>query len=384
MASILFVGHEASLTGAPYTQLYLMQWLRANTAHELDLILLRGGPLVAEFAKVSTVHVIERSVLSTSLGYRAIQKIRRTLSNPVRQILRRVSDKSPQLIFANASLSVDIGVLAKEMMRVPLLLHVHELDSTFFYLIAEDFAQKAKVVDFFIPCAQAVKTFYQEKFSISNDKMRVVYDYAGPRAADNSTADSVRKEFDIPITTPLVGAVGTLGWRKGSDWFLQVVKFFVEIGRNDVRFLWLGTDPNSREYKELVLDARRLGLSEQIVFVKARPDVKGFYEAFDVFLLTSREDPFPLVCMEAASQACPLICFEQGGGMPEFVRDDAGFVVPYGDTVAMAKKTIYLLDNVAECQKMGEIGRERALNNHTIESAGPQFYQIMQNIVELK
>lgn len=381
MGSLLFIGHEASLTGAPYTQLYLMQWLRANTAHELELILLRGGPLVAEFAKVSTVHIIEQPCSNNSLGYRAIQKIRRTLTNPVRKILRSVADKKPRLIFANASLSIDIGVLAKGMMGVPLLLHVHELDSTFFYIRAEAFAQQAKLVDFFVPCAQAVKDFYQKKFDISTDKMQIVYDYAGPRAADNSTAASVREEFGISVDTPLVGAVGTLGWRKGSDWFLQVVKFFGEIGRTDVKFLWLGTDPDSRECKEMVLDARRLGLSEQIIFVKARPDVNGFYEAFDIFLLTSREDPFPLVCMEAASQACPLICFEQGGGMPEFVRDDAGFVVPYGDTVAMAKKAVYLLDHAAERQRMGQTGKQRALDNHTIEATGPQFYQVIQTLI---
>lgn len=268
-------------------------------------------------------------------------------------------------------------------MSVPLLLHVHELDSIFFsYVSAEIFAQQAKAVDFFIPCAQAVKDFYQKEFKISADKMQIVYDYAGSRAADTSTAASVREEFGISVNMPLVGAVGTLGWRKGSDWFLQVVKFFGEIGRTDVKFLWLGTDPDSREYKELVLDARRLGLSEQIIFVKARPNVKGFYEAFDIFLLTSREDPFPLVCMEAASQACPLICFEQGGGMPEFVRDDAGFIVPYGDTAAMAEKTVYLLDHAAERQQMGQVGKQRALDNHTIEATGPQFHQIIQTLIK--
>ena len=381
MSSLLFIGHDASLTGAPYTQLYLMQWLRANTAYELELILLRGGPLVTEFAKISRVHVIERSVLNNSVGHRVVQKIRRTLANPVEQVLRKVSQNKPELIFANASLSLDMGVLAKRMMRVPLILHVHELDSTFFYINAEVFSQKTKEVNFFIPCAQAVKTFCQEKFRIPDNKMQIVYDYAGQRSADTSTASSVRNEFSISAGTPLVGAVGTLGWRKGSDLFLQVVKCVAEIGRNDVKFIWLGVDPDSPECKSLVLDACRLGLSEQILFVKARPDVKGFYEAFDIFLLTSREDPFPLVCMEAASQACPIICFEQGGGMPEFVRDDAGFIVPYGDTAAMAEKTVYLLDHAAERQQMGQVGKQRALDNHTIEATGPQFYHIIQSLV---
>ena len=388
MASLVFIGHEASLTGAPYTQLYLIQWLRAHTDHTVQLVLLRGGPLLAEFEKVATVHILHQYEINPPFIKRVIRKLETASGTRKARILNALARTKPGLIYANTVPTIHFAVevkqhlLVKKMMSVPLLLHVHELDSIFFsYVSAEIFAQQAKAVDFFIPCAQAVKDFYQKEFKISADKMQMVYSYVGSRVADTSTAASVREEFGISVNTPLVGAVGTLGWRKGSDWFLQVVKFFGEIGRTDVKFLWLGTDPDSRENKELVLDARRLGLSEQIIFVKARPNVKGFYEAFDIFLLTSREDPFPLVCMEAASQACPLICFEQGGGMPEFVRDDAGFVVPYGDTAAMAKKAVYLLDHAAERQRMGQIGKQRALDNHTIEATGPQFYQIIQTLI---
>ena len=388
MASLVFIGHEASLTGAPYTQLYLIQWLRAHTDHTVQLVLLRGGPLLAEFEKVATVHILHQYEINPPFIKRVIRKLETASGTRKARILNALARTKPGLIYANTVPTIHFAVevkqhlLVRKMMSVPLLLHVHELDSIFFsYVSAEIFAQQAKEVNFFIPCAQAVKTFYQEKFRIPDDKMQIVYDYAGQRSADTSTATSVRNEFSISAGTPLVGAVGTLGWRKGSDLFLQVVKCVAEIGRNDVKFIWLGVDPDSPECKSLVLDACRLGLSEQILFVKARPDVKGFYEAFDIFLLTSREDPFPLVCMEAASQACPIICFEQGGGMPEFVRDDAGFIVPYGDTAAMAEKTVYLLDHAAERQQMGQVGKQRALDNHTIEATGPQFYQIIQSLV---
>ena len=122
-------------------------------------------------------------------------------------------------------------------------------------------------------------------------------------------------------------------------------------------------------------------LQENFTITGFIPNIPNNLLPFDIFALTSREDPFPLVCMEAASQACPIICFEQGGGMPEFVRDDAGFVVAYGDTAAMAEKTVFLLDHAAERQQMGQVGQQRALDNHTIEATGPQFYQIIQSHV---
>ena len=60
--TIVFVGHEASLTGAPYTQLYLIQWLRAHTTHSIELVLLRGGALVPEFEKVANVHILHNYI----------------------------------------------------------------------------------------------------------------------------------------------------------------------------------------------------------------------------------------------------------------------------------------------------------------------------------
>jgi glycosyltransferase involved in cell wall biosynthesis len=70
-----------------------------------------------------------------------------------------------------------------------------------------------------------------------------------------------------------------------------------------------------------------------------------YMAAADVFVLTSREDPYPLVCLEAAALEKPIVCFEGGGGTPEFVEADCGFVVPYLDIIGMADRVISLLDS---------------------------------------
>jgi glycosyltransferase involved in cell wall biosynthesis len=57
-------------------------------------------------------------------------------------------------------------------------------------------------------------------------------------------------------------------------------------------------------------------------------------------LLTSREDPFPLVCIETANLSKPIICFEKASGTTEIVSQGGGFIVPYLDVEAMAEKII--------------------------------------------
>jgi len=106
-----------------------------------------------------------------------------------------------------------------------------------------------------------------------------------------------------------------------------------------------------------------------------------YFAAADVFALTSREDPYPLVCLEAAALAKPIICFADAGGMPEFVEEDCGFVVPYLDVEAMADRVIALLDS-AECRlTMGANARRKVAERHDISVSAPRIMEIIERTI---
>ena len=172
--------------------------------------------------------------------------------------------------------------------------------------------------------------------------------------------------------------MATLIWRKGPELFLAVAQ---QVTRQlpDVHFIWVGGDPQSATYQELQRDVRLLGLQDRVTLAGNQADIASYYAAFDVFLLTSREDPFPLVCLEAALYETPVLCFANSGGMPEFVRDDAGVVVPYLDTVAMAANTIALLQDERRRLQLGRTARQRVLTEHTIEAVGPAILHLIES-----
>jgi len=103
-----------------------------------------------------------------------------------------------------------------------------------------------------------------------------------------------------------------------------------------------------------------------------------YYTLFDIFISVSREDPFPLVCMENAALAKPIICFEGSGGMPGFVQDDAGFVVPYLDVDTMADKIHELYQNKTLRQKLGENAKKKMLNNYSMEKSIESIIEIIK------
>jgi glycosyltransferase involved in cell wall biosynthesis len=89
--------------------------------------------------------------------------------------------------------------------------------------------------------------------------------------------------------------------------------------------------------------------------------------------LPSREDPYPLVCLEAACHGKPIVCFDGAGGMPEFVREDAGRVVPYLDAAQAGRGIVELGTDPALRAALGARGRERVVNESAIEIIGPQI-----------
>ena len=74
----------------------------------------------------------------------------------------------------------------------------------------------------------------------------------------------------------------------------------------------------------------------------------------DLFLSLSREDPYPLVVLEAARYKIPSLCFEESGGAPEFVEKDAGSVIPFLNLNRLSEEIIMYFHNEKLRKEKGE------------------------------
>jgi glycosyltransferase involved in cell wall biosynthesis len=112
--------------------------------------------------------------------------------------------------------------------------------------------------------------------------------------------------------------------------------------------------------------------------VPAVDDPSAFFASFDVFALTSREDPFSVAMLEAADHRLPVVCFADAGGAPELVEADAGIVVPYLDIPAMAAACLDLLGDDALRQRFGDNARMKVRTHYTLEVLGPKFLDLLE------
>jgi glycosyltransferase involved in cell wall biosynthesis len=181
----------------------------------------------------------------------------------------------------------------------------------------------------------------------------------------------IRAELGWAEDVFVAGGCGTLGWRKGTDLFLKIAQLSVRGGSGKRAFLWVGGGAKGEEALQFEHDLRALGLQDCCKRVPTTANVADYYYAMDAFALTSREDPFPLVMLEAGAAGLPVICFAGAGGGPEFVKNDKGFVVPYLDVEAFARQVLALSNDAKLCRKLGAEAAREVEKSHVVEKQAP-------------
>ena len=88
--------------------------------------------------------------------------------------------------------------------------------------------------------------------------------------------------------------------------------------------------------------------------------VREALSALDIFLYPSIADTAPLAVIEAMACALPVIAFRVGG-LPDFITENEGILVPLDDTEAMVEATRKVAADASLRERLGAAARERAV-----------------------
>jgi glycosyltransferase involved in cell wall biosynthesis len=119
----------------------------------------------------------------------------------------------------------------------------------------------------------------------------------------NDLKISIRKEFGISEDTFVLGHVGRFNHPKNHTFLIDVFNEVSNINKNSVLLL-LGEGDLRGNIKQKV---DNMGLTDKVFFLGIRDDVDRILNTFDVFLLPSLYEGFPVSLVEA--QAVGVPCF---------------------------------------------------------------------------
>jgi hypothetical protein len=119
----------------------------------------------------------------------------------------------------------------------------------------------------------------------------------------------------------------------------------------DIQLLVIGDGPLAGELQDT---AAQTGIGRHVQFLGFRSDVADLYALSDVALLASYSESFPLALLEAANARLPVISTDVGGVKQLIASENMGWVVPVGDSAALARAIRDAKQRKHELKAMGE------------------------------
>lgn len=362
---LLFISHESSLSGAPILLLNIVALVRREKWYDYDIVIKRGGPLDERFSTLGNCLILKKA------GYQG----RRSIFYKIVDYLeyRRQLRKAGKLV-QDADLIISNTITNGRLLRLisghgkPVLTYVHELETVIqIYDRHKDSSLSLSISDLFLSPSGAVAENLCRNHQIPAGRI-LPLNYYFPDPPDSAVAyrPALSERFNTgwPLGSFVVGAVGSAVLRKGIDLFVQIAAEVIDKDPS-VRFIWIGGFLDS-ETEHQVREQIRLGGLEAFVAIAGfvAPD-PFLYADIDVLALPSREDPFPLVVLEAALMKKPAILFAGTGGMEEFVSAGAGFAVEAFSILQFADTILSLKQQSGVRIAAGTAAYRKAMANHS-------------------
>ncbi len=365
---IVFISHDSTLTGAPILLLNLIALLKKRDAFDIRTILFKGGILQEEFKKYGETTILRPGNYNRYKFF--LWKLIPFLKYITRVYFLKAFIKNADVIFNN---TVTNGKVLKAISgsQAKVITYVHELES-----VINTYRKKSELTfkysDLFVAPSQAVAQNLTLNHGIPKDRIYFL-NYFFPFHEVNTNANAkelVRKKltafFDFNDSMFYVAGMGAATHRKGIDLLVGAAAILKGAGEN-VHFAWIGDYNRDGMKPKIEREIEANNLKSIFTFAGELPHSLGTLLAFDLFILPSREDSYPLVVLEAALAKVPSVSFAGTGGIGEFLSDNCGWIVEEISSAALAKKIIEIKNEKEELKKWGENAYKKCIQVHTNE-----------------
>lgn len=339
---LLVVAHEATRTGSPKVLLDLLRYAVPRIEVPVGVELLAGGPLAEQLRETATT----------------------------RDHIAR-----PDAVLVNGALAA--GELERFDEGIAAAVYVHEQGEALAVLSGSARRCVVERADRILCVSERARS---DLVGLGADDDRIVVLPPVVSLDGLPTADEVeaaRRMVGGRDDEPLVIGCGEAGWRKGTDLFLQVSSRLHR--RLPARFAWVGR--RRRAFgRVLDHDTNALGLADRMTWWDEVPNPAPFLAAADLLVMTSREDPQPLVPLEAALVGTPTVAFARDG-LADFADEGVVEVAPYPDVVALAEVAVEGLARPTWGPDLARRGAELVARRRSLDIVGERFVAELARLV---
>ncbi len=315
--------HEATRTGAPRVGGLIAGALKKY--RDVRILCLQSGPLLewlGERVGVDNVRVYDFDKVRHQVSFKERLDVAKSL----------LEQEASNIIYVNSLAASEFVVAAKQLGKL-VVVHVHEKAEEMRKLLAIQL-MKLEVLsmsDAVVLAAEGLERDIVEVFGFIPER---VVDF-GIAVDLEEVAELAQKGELIAATASgspfvsseklVVGMVGHASMRKGVDLFYQAAKVLPE---HD--FIWVGNWGPSDAPENVVFDRFVETQLSNLYISGGVSNPYKYISRFDIFFLSSREDPNPVVLAEALILRVPILAFSKTTAVTDFLGRNA--ILCYGHT----------------------------------------------------
>ena len=327
----------------------------AQRGHDVYAALAPSSPLFTELSDLPSQN-IESVPLRNALDLRAALKL-----------ARMAREHRAEIIHAHLARDYPLAALAVKKSKGARLVLTRHLEYPLNRLHMMTLSSVSRV----IAVSKAVERALRAQKIFAARKIRLV-----SNGIDVERFESVGREFDreayrrsLPTRARLlVGITGELREHKGQE---DLVRAAALIKREfvDVDFLIVGDDasPDKRYRAHLERLIKELGLEGRVHLLGWLADVAPFLHAIDLFVSSSRIEPFGLAIVEAMACGAAVVATATGGAQEIIENGVTGKLVPVNNSEALAEALRTLLKDRHERARLSERARMAARERFSLE-----------------
>jgi glycosyltransferase involved in cell wall biosynthesis len=225
--------------------------------------------------------------------------------------------------------------------------------------------------DYIVAVSKGIERHLRKLLFVSPYRLRLIYN-----PIDMRKAAACYSQNDMPTAfkkrEPCIGTISRLSPEKGTAFLIDAFKALLE--KTEGRLLIVGDGPERLHLEE---KARRLGLSEKIVFTGWVDEPFRYLAQMDVFVLPSLWEGFPNAILESMACGVPVVASDSSEGVREAIKDGVnGVLVRPGSSDEIASAVYDLLSNAERRRSIIKEAYNR-LRHYDIDEIRAQYEALL-------
>ena len=223
-------------------------------------------------------------------------------------------------------------------------------------------------INYIMPVSKSILLKYEGKITINMKYIPLTLDYY-PNKSETSDLNN----------NNLI-SIGRLENEKAMDELIYIMNGLTKNNKNVLLNIY--GDGSNHQKLESLINEFKLEKNIKLLGFKPKKEIQDALKQSTLYLMTSKEESFGLVLIEAMSFGVPCIAYSSAEGAKEIIKPNTGYLIDNRDRKEYINQIEnYLKYSIKEKQKMGKNARKN-INAYKFDTVKKEWIKFINNIIK--